>query len=71
MPQASARAHVADEEPSADFLCQPYEQAFRSTDVAEPICIFVLDDFSAYELSAVLDESCQRAVDVIHSEHDT
>jgi hypothetical protein len=44
------------------------EKPFRPTDVAEPICVFVLDDF-ADELRAALAELLERLVDVVY-EHD-
>jgi hypothetical protein len=40
---------------SAEFLGESDEKPFRSTDVAEPICVFILDYF-AYELGAALSE---------------
>ena len=45
------------------------EKPFRPTDVAEPICVFILDYF-AYELRAALAEPFKRLVDVVHGKHD-
>jgi hypothetical protein len=45
------------------------EKPFRSTDVAEPIRVFILDYF-AYELRAARAEPFKRRVDVVHGEHD-
>ena len=45
------------------------EKPFRPADVAEPICVFILDYF-AYELRAALAELFKRLVDVVHGEHD-
>src|SRR2546430_6141110 len=55
---------------SAEFLSESDEKAFRPADVAEPIRVFVLDHFAADELRAVLTESGERLVDVVHGEHD-
>jgi hypothetical protein len=54
---------------SAEFLGESDEESFRPADVAEPICVFVLDYF-AYELCASLAEPFKRLVDVVHGEHD-
>src|SRR5919109_5459552 len=53
----------------ADLLGQPDEKSFRPPDVAEPIHVFVLDDFTD-ELRAELAEPGERIVDVLHGEHD-
>jgi hypothetical protein len=55
---------------SAEFLSEPNEKAFGPADVAEPIRVFILDDFAADELRAVLPEPGERLVDVVHGEHD-
>lgn len=52
-----------------DLLGEPDEKSFGSADVAEPICVFVLDYF-ANELRAELLEPAECLVDVVHSEHD-
>ena len=54
---------------SAEFLGESDEKPFRSADVAEPICVFILDYF-AYELGAAFPEPFKRLVDVVHGEHD-
>ena len=54
---------------SAEFLGESDEEPFRPTDVAEPICVFILDDF-AYELRAAGAEPFKRLVDVVYGEHD-
>ena len=54
---------------SAEFLGESDEKPFRSTDVAEPIRVFILDYF-AYELRAARAEPFKRLVDVVHGEHD-
>src|SRR5262245_44223282 len=53
-----------------DLLGQPDEKSFGSPDVAQPIHVFVLDDF-ADELRAVLAEPGERLVEAVHGEHDT
>ena len=45
------------------------EKSFRAANIAEPICVFVLDHF-AYELRAALAEPLERFVDIVHGEHD-
>lgn len=45
---------------SAEFLGE--------SDVAEPIRVFILDDFTN-ELRAVIAEPCKHLVDVVHGEH--
>ena len=54
---------------SAKFLGESDEKPFGSTDVAEPIRVFILDYF-AYELRAARAEPFKRLVDVVHGEHD-
>jgi hypothetical protein len=54
----------------AKLLGEPDEKSFGSADVAEPIRVFVLDYFPD-ELRAVLAESGEGIVDVVHSKHDT
>ena len=54
---------------SAEFLGESNEELFGSADVAEPIRVFIPDDF-AYELRAALAEPLERLVDVVHGEHD-
>lgn len=54
---------------SVEFLGESDEKPFGPTNVAEPIDVFVLDDF-AYELRAAIAEPFKRVVDVIHGEHD-
>src|SRR5437763_8230157 len=53
----------------ADLLGEPDENALGASDVAEPIHVFVLDDF-VDELRVVLAEPGQRIVEVVHREHD-
>src|ERR1700716_2360559 len=53
----------------ADLLGEPNENALRASDVAEPIHVFVLDDF-VDELRAVLAEPGQGFIEVVHGEHD-
>src|SRR5437588_1169635 len=55
---------------SADLLGQPDENALGASDVAEPIHVFVLDNF-VDELRAVSAEPGERIVEVVHGEHDT
>src|SRR5438874_227462 len=52
-----------------ELLGKPDENSFGAPDVAEPICIFVLDHF-ADELRAAFPEPGERIVDVLHGEHD-
>jgi hypothetical protein len=56
---------------STEFLGEPDENAFRPADIAEPVCVLVLDNIVADELRAVLAEPKERLVDVVHREHDT
>ena len=49
------RLRSARSKRSAEFLGESDEKPFRPADVAEPICVFILDDF-AYELRAALAE---------------
>jgi hypothetical protein len=44
------------------------EKPFRPTEVAEPIRVFILDDF-AYELRAARAEPFKRLVDVVHGDY--
>jgi hypothetical protein len=53
---------------SAEFLSKSDEKPFRSTNVAESICVFVLD-YLAYELRAAVAEPFKRLVDIVHSKH--
>ena len=53
----------------ADLLGEPDENALGASDVAEPIHVFVLDDF-VDELRAVLAEPGQGFIEVVHGEHD-
>ncbi len=55
---------------SAEFLGEPDEKPFGPADVAEPIRIFVLNDF-AYRLRAAIAEPFKRLVDVVDGEHAT
>src|SRR3954469_17299964 len=48
---------------SGDFLGEPDQEPPRSADVAEPIRVFVLDNFAADELGTVLAEPGERLVD--------
>src|SRR5690606_13204674 len=50
---------------SAELLGESDEKPFRPADVAEPIHVFILDDF-AHELRAALAEPLERFVDVVH-----
>ena len=51
------------------LLGKPDEEPFGAADVAEPIRVFVLNDF-ADELRAPFAQPDERLVDVAHSEHD-
>ena len=53
---------------SAEFLGEPYEKPARPANVAEPICVLILDDVPD-ELRAAIAEPCERLVDVVHGEH--
>src|ERR1700730_7308112 len=53
----------------ADLLGEPDENALGASDVAEPIHVFVLDDF-VDELRAVLAEPGQGFIEIVHGEHD-
>lgn len=55
---------------SAELLGESDEYPFRSTDVAEPIHVFILDYFT-YKLRATLAEPFKRLVYIVHGEHDT
>src|SRR5260221_4281982 len=52
-----------------ELLGEPDENPFGTPDVAEPIHVFILDQF-ADELRAAFAESGERIVDVLHGEHD-
>src|SRR5688572_11410250 len=52
-----------------ELLGKPDENSFGAPDVAEPIRVFVLDDF-ADELRAEFAEPGERIIDVLHGEHD-
>src|SRR5580692_7133168 len=54
--------------PSSEFLSQSDKKPFWAADVAEPIRVFVLNDF-AHELGAALAQPLERLVDVVHGEH--
>ncbi len=75
MSASDALANIGQSSPfvfvlrSVEFLGESDEKPFRPTDVAEPICVFVLDDF-AYEQRAARAEPFKRLVDVVHGEHD-
>jgi hypothetical protein len=51
---------------SPELLGESDEEAFRPTDVAEPIDLFVLDHRTADKLHAVLAESGEHLVYVVH-----
>jgi hypothetical protein len=55
--------------PSSEFLGESDEKPFRAANVAEPIRVFILNDF-AHELRAALAEPLERLIDVVHGEHD-
>ena len=55
--------------PSSELLGESDEKPFRAADVAEPIRVFILNNF-AHELRAALAEPLERLVDVVHGEHD-
>src|SRR3954454_10464908 len=55
---------------SAEFLGEADQESFGPPDVAEPVHVFVLDQF-VDELCAVLAEPGERVVDVVNGEHDT
>ena len=52
-----------------ELLGKPDEEPFGATDVAEPIRLFILNDFAG-EFRAPLAEPGERLVDIAHSEHD-
>src|SRR3954469_7427925 len=52
-----------------DLLCKPDENSFRTSDVAEPVRVLVLDHF-ADELGAKLAKPGEHIVDVLDGEHD-
>src|SRR3954468_20493235 len=52
-----------------ELLGEPDENSFGTSDVAEPIHVFILDHF-ADELRAAVAEPGERVVDVLHGEHD-
>ena len=54
---------------SAELLGESDEKPFRPANVAEPICIFILDYF-AYELRAALAKPFKCLVDIVYGEHD-
>ena len=54
---------------STELLGEPDQKSFWSPDVAKPIHVFVLDDFTADELGAVLAEPDERLVKIVHGEH--
>jgi hypothetical protein len=54
---------------SAEFSGEPNEKPLGPADVAGPLCVFVLDNFAADKLRAVLSEPGERLVDVVHGEH--
>src|SRR6266536_3350383 len=51
-----------------ELLGEPDEDSFRTTDVAKPILVFILDHL-ANELRAAFAESGERIVDILHGEH--
>jgi hypothetical protein len=55
---------------SSEVFGEPDEKSFRPSNVAQPIAVFVLDDFAADKLRAVVAEAAERFVDVVHGEHD-
>src|SRR5690606_19731501 len=54
---------------SAEFLGQPNEKPTGATDVAEPICILISNDF-ADKLRAAFSEPIERLVEIVHGKHD-
>ena len=54
---------------SAELLGEPDEKSFGPPDVAKPIHVFVLDDFTD-ELRTAFAEPGERIVNVVHGEHD-
>src|SRR5690606_10705806 len=67
--EVHAGARGAARARSADLLSEPDEDPFGSSDVAEPVRVFVLDHL-ADELCAVLAEPGECVVEVLHGEHD-
>ncbi len=53
----------------AELLCQPDEKSFRPADVAEPIGVFVLDDFAADQPRTMIRQPGERVVDVVDGKH--
>src|SRR5262245_24906673 len=52
-----------------ELLGEPDENAFGTTDVAEPVDVFVIDDFIAHRRTQ-LAEPGERVIDVLDGEHD-
>ena len=54
---------------SSELLGESDEKPFRAADVAEPIRVFILNNFT-HELRAALAKPLERIVDVVYGEHD-
>src|SRR5215212_6177203 len=52
-----------------ELFGEPDENSFGTPDIAEPVHVFVLDDF-ANQLRAAFAEPHERIVDIVHGEHD-
>lgn len=61
------KADVADKR-STKFLGKPDENPFGSTDVAEPVYVLIVDDFT-YEFCAARADPFQSVIDVVYGEH--
>src|SRR3979409_190944 len=73
-PATAARPQVTAVEAtvamgSTEFLGEPDQKSFGSPDVAKPVHVLVLDDFTADELCTVVTEPGERAVKVVHGKH--
>src|SRR4051812_45297877 len=52
-----------------EFFGESDQKSFGAPDIAKSVHVFVLDDFTADELCAVLSEPGERLVKVVHGEH--
>ena len=69
-PRSRADRFEGQRRSSADFLGETDEESFGPPEIAEPIDVFVLDDF-ADELCTVRTEPSEGVVDIINIEHHT
>lgn len=54
---------------STEFLRESDQKSFGSPDVAKPVHVLVLDDFTADELRAMVTEPSERVVKIVHGKH--